>query len=247
VAIAATQRIHQWTFAQTSVLFFLVAGVLGSLVVSLTGLRIFGESSTLSNAYRHLGPHPWWHLVQRCGWALLQLLGFCLFLFPGLILAYFRPFRTEARVLRNIQPGLHDSRTTKWMDKASSQLSGKWVALVGHGLLLWGALLLTLDFATTWLLGLPLLMGRLSVDPAYANDQGEILQTILRFLWSDPVVLVVELAVAQFVFVYLRIAWFLQYVDLRVRDDCWDVELKLRQEVEQLRPRPIGGNDASAA
>ena len=204
VAIGATHRIHQWTFPQMSALFFLAAGVLGSLVVSLTGLRVFGESPTLWTAYSHLGPRAWWYLIQRCGWSLLQLLGFCLFVLPGVILAYLRPFRTEARVLRSIHPGLHNARTTRLLDTNSSRLSGHWIALLGHGLLLWGALLLTFDFATTWLLGLPVLIGRLGLDPSYAHDGGEIFRATLQFLWSDPVVLVVELAVALFVFVYLR-------------------------------------------
>jgi hypothetical protein len=56
-----------------------------------------------------------------------------------------------------------------------------------------------------------------------------------------------EMAVALFVFMYLRIAWFLTYIDLRIREDCWDVELKLTQETEQLRPRGEGRSDASAA
>jgi hypothetical protein len=247
VLIGALYQIHQWSLPQVVVLFFLAIGVLGALVASLTGLLVFGESPTLSRAYGHLGPLAWWYLIKRCGWSLLQLLGFCLFVLPGLILANHWAFRTEARVLRNIHSVLHSSRITQLLDKDSSRLTGYWMALLGHGLLLWGALLLTFDFTTTWLLGLPLLMGRLGLDPSYANDSGEISRATLRFLWSDPVVLAAELAVALFVFIYLRIAWFLHYVDLRVRDDCWDVELKLRQEVEQLRSGIAGRNDATTA
>jgi hypothetical protein len=245
--IGATYRLHSWTFPQASVLFFLAAGVLGTLVAALTGAQVFSARPSLSRAYRLLGPRPWWYLTQRCVRSLLQLPGFFLFLYPGLLLSYHWPFRTEARVLHNIEPILHRARDTQLLDKEPSQLAGIWFTLVGQGLLLWGVLLLTVDFATTWLLGTPVLMGRLGIDPAYADDSGAILRATLQFLWSDPLVLVVELAVALFVFVYLRITWFLSYIDLRVRNDCWDVELNLRQEAAQLQRGIEERTDATAA
>ncbi len=245
--IGATHRLHVWTLPQAAVLFFLAAGVLGTLVASLTAALVFGAPSTLKQAYQLLGPRPWWYLTQRCVRSLLQLLGFLLFFFPGLLLAYHKPFRTEARVLHNIQPVLHRSRDTLLLDKETSHLAGIWFTLLVQGLLLWGVLLLTVDFAATWLLGTPVLMGRLGLDPAYANEKGAILRATLQFLWSDPLVLVVEMVVALFVFMYLRIVWFLMYVDFRVRNDCWDVELKLRREAAQLRDGMKGGTDATAA
>lgn len=245
--IGATHRLYSWTLPLASVLFFLAAGVLGTLVAALTGAQIFGTRATLSQAYRLLGPRAWWYLTQRCLRSLLQLPGFFLLLYPGLLLAYHWPFRTEARVLHNIDPVLHRDRDTQLLDKEPSRPSGIWFTLAGQGVLLWGVLLLTVDFATTWLLGTPVLMGRLGIDPAYADDSGAILRATVQFLWSDPWVLVVELAVALFVFMYLRITWFLSYIDLRVRNDCWDVELKLRQEAAQLQFGTERKSDANAA
>lgn len=245
--IGATYRFHSWTLPQASVLCFLAAGVLGTLVAALTGAQVFGVGTTLSQAYSLLGPRAWWYLTQRCARSLLQLPAFFLLLYPGLLLAYHWPFRTEARVLHNIDPVLHRDQDTRLLDKEPSQLSGIWFTLVGQGVLLCGVLLMTVDFATTWLLGTPVLMGRLGIDPAYADDSGAILQATLQFLWSDPLVLVVELAVALFVFMYLRITWFLSYIDLRVRNDCWDVELKLRQEAAELRGGIERKSDATAA
>ncbi len=245
--IGLTCRLHPWTFPQASVLFFVSAGVLGTLVASLTAARVFSVSPTLSQAYRLLGPRAWWYLTQRTARSLLQLPGFFLLLYPGLLLAYHWPFRTEARVLHNLEPVLHRPRDTALLDKEPSQLAGIWFTLAGQGLLLWGVLLLTVDFASTWLLGTPVLMGRLGIDPAYADDSGAILRAMLKFLWSDPLVLVVELAVALFVFMYLRITWFLSYIDLRVRNDCWDVELKLQQEAAELCRASEGSTDATAA
>lgn len=245
--IAATHGIHAWTLPQAGVLFFVAAGVLGTLVASLTGALVFGIPPTLSQAYLLLGPHPWWYLFQRCVRSLLQMPAFLLLLYPGLLLAYRWPFRTEARVLQNIQPALHRPRDTQLLDKQSTPLGGIWITLFGQGLMLWGTLLLTIDFAATWLLGTPVLMKRLGLDPAYADDMWAIFQATLKFLWSDPLVLAVELALTLFVFLYLRITWFLMYIDLRVRNDCWDVELKLQQEAAQLQHGLPGRTDATAA
>ena len=33
------------------------------------------------------------------------------------------------------------------------------------------------------------------------------------------------------------LAWFFAYVDLRIRRDCWDLELALAEEAQRWRPR----------
>ncbi len=36
----------------------------------------------------------------------------------------------------------------------------------------------------------------------------------------------------------MRLAWFFTYVDLRIREDCWDLEVALQAEVARGHFRP---------
>jgi hypothetical protein len=56
----------------------------------------------------------------------------------------------------------------------------------------------------------------------------------MQFLWSDPIVVTAALAVAFLVYPIGRLAWFFCYMDVRVRRDCWDMELLIIQEAERL-------------
>ncbi|HBH52424.1 MAG TPA: hypothetical protein DDY91_11085 [Planctomycetaceae bacterium] len=234
VLIATTGRVFDWTWPRALVAAVVASGFLGTLVASLTGQLMFGEPVSVAGACRRLGPRPWWFLLQRCFRRSVEMFALAMLVLPGVLLVSRWPFRTEARILRNIDPVLHGERSTKLLDLESSRVMSLWFSLAGYGVMLWSMLLLTADFASNWLLGTPLLMGRLGLDTAYASENREVLIAVFKFLWKDPVVLMVEVAIGLFVFVYLRITWFLCYLDLRVRDDCWDVELKLRRESERL-------------
>ena len=91
-----------------------------------------------------------------------------------------------------------------------------------------------MDFAATTLLGWPILLGRLKVDMSYLSDMGDMLGYVFQFLWSDPIVITAGLAVAFLVYPIARLAWFFCYIDVRVRRDCWDVELQILQEAQRL-------------
>jgi len=232
--IATTGRIFEWTWPRALLAAAVASGFLGTLVAAQTGQLMFGEPLSVAGAYRRLGPRPWWFLLQRCFRRILEVLGFAVLVLPGVLLVSRWPFRTEARVLRSVDPVLHGERATKLLDQDSSRVMACWFSLAGYGVMLWGMLLLTAEFASTWLLGAPLLMGRLGLDTAYAGEMREVFVAFFKFLWKDPVVLMVEVGIALFVFVYLRITWFLCYLDLRIREDCWDVELKMRREADRL-------------
>jgi hypothetical protein len=95
-------------------------------------------------------------------------------------------------------------------------------------------LLFTFDFASSHLLGLPILLGRLKIDMSYFENFWYAMGHALQFLWSDPIVVTAALAVAFLVYPIGRLAWFFCYIDVRVRRDCWDVELSIIQEAERL-------------
>jgi hypothetical protein len=92
----------------------------------------------------------------------------------------------------------------------------------------------TVDSASELLLGLPILTGRSKMDASYLGNFGERFDYFFHFLGTDPVVITAALAVALMVYPIARLTWFFCYMDVRVRRDCWDIELQIIQEARRL-------------
>lgn len=213
---------------------FLTSGPLGVLTAAATAPAAFGEELTVRNALRRLGPRPWWPLLRSLLMRIVELAGLCLCLAPGVFLITHDGFYAEQRLLSKLARHLHDKRTDRLLRGEFSDLVGRLIPLAGYGMLLWLILLVTFDFASSRLLGLPILFGRLGVDPTYLTDLGEMIVAAVKFVGTDPLVEAFTVGTALLVYIHLRIAWFLCYIDVRVRRDCWDIELQILQETERL-------------
>jgi hypothetical protein len=55
-----------------------------------------------------------------------------------------------------------------------------------------------------------------------------------ELLARDPLVLAALTATALLVYPINRLAWFFCYIDIRVRKDCWDLELRLEKKTREL-------------
>jgi hypothetical protein len=143
-------------------------------------------------------------------------------------------FFVEQWALSKMDRHLHDRRASELLKGEIGDLYIRSASVFVFCILLWLMLLVTADLVSTYLLGLPLLMGRLGVDWSYLRADDNGVSYVARFLWGDPVVLTSVLAVALLVYPLGRLSWFFCYVDVRVRRDCWDVELQIMQEAERL-------------
>lgn len=215
------------------VLFF-ATSPLGVLLMTGAAPCAFGEPFTWRRTWAHLG----WRGAAALGWGLilrcLVALGLVLFIFPGCLLAVRTGFFVEQAALSKLARHLHDRRTDELL---KGELGDLFVRAAGIGMfctLLWFVLLLTMDFVSSNLLGLPILLGRMKLDIAYVSDFGDFLDYLFRFLWRDPIVVTSAIAVALLVYPLGRLAWFFCYLDVRVRRDCWDMELQILQEAERL-------------
>jgi hypothetical protein len=161
-------------------------------------------------------------------------LGFVTFLFPGWYIAVRSGFFAEQSVLSRLDRHLHDRRTNELLKGEIGDLFQRSAGLVVFCGLLWFVLLVTVDFASARLLGIPILWGRVTVDTSYLGGFMESVPYLMDFLWSDPVVVTAALACALYAYVIGRLAWFFCYIDVRVRRDCWDMELAILQEARRL-------------
>ena len=143
-------------------------------------------------------------------------------------------FFVEQAALSNMARHLHDRRADELLKGELGDLSFRLLWISVYCSLIWLSLLLTFDALAGHLFGLPIFIGRLKVDMEYAKDIPDAVYYALSFMWNDSIVVTSMLAVALLVYPLARMAWFFCYIDVRVRRDCWDMELAMVREAERL-------------
>lgn len=216
------------------VVFLFATVVLGTFVTTGAALCTFGEQFTIGSTLHRLRWLGWRLVAEGALWRLLTVIGLPFGLVPGAYVAVRTGFSVEKRVLSNLGRHLHDRRTSELLKGEIGDLVVRAVSIILFTVLLWVMLVMTIDFASTYLLGYPILWGRLNLDLEYLGGFFAGVGYALGFFWSDPAIVTLGLASAFLAYVPARIAWFFCYIDVRVRRDCWDMELKMLREAERL-------------
>lgn len=229
---------------------------LGVLLTWNSALFTFGHSNRFPSLRHQLNPQLV-RLMIRClfdrsllfiGPALIFfsgnifiMLGFIFLLFPGIWLALRNGFRVEQSSLRFV--GIASQQGTSHDHRLKDLVSHDFGTLFFRGLmtfffcyLLTFILFITFDYLSYTLLEFPILIGQIPYlfDPE-SIDQS--LSNILMLMTSDPRVLTFLTGFILLVYPIGRIAWFFTYLDLRVRLDCWDMELRMAETSQQLTLR----------
>jgi hypothetical protein len=215
-----------------TVLVFLEAPLATALVTAYLGQAMFAERPSLVQAARDLRPRLgqllWYGLVVRFllpvwwlvavgiepidpegGIALLVMLTFCLGMVRGLRPFLFEVILLERNPWRNPSGGL----TTARRSAALHQPSGG--ELFGH-------------FVLAMIIGSAMAVGlwlTLWYFRAHLTNEVEFAETM--FVYMLPVAM-------WLVAGYMSVVRFLSYLDLRIRHEGWEVELRMRAEGAQL-------------
>lgn len=172
------------------------------------------------------------------------LFGVLLSLF-SLVLALRTGFVAESKVLASLDEQLRGQGLRDLVKKEGGDLLVRSWLLLGFGWLLTLVIFFTIDWACG-LLGYPILIGRIgqvvpleklsgsSSGRGFFSAVGALISSSLTMLLQDPRCLAVFAAAVMLVYPIVRLAWFFCYIDLRVRRDCWDMELLFRQEARRL-------------
>lgn len=214
----------------------LVTGPLGILLTRGVAEATFGDPLTWAGLLRT--PRALAGVTARVLGARLAIaIGTILCLLPGLLAASRWGFLTESHVLSKLQRKGHDRRTGELIKAEYSDLTLRLAVLLTFGVFLWLLMLLTLDAAVTVVWGSSPLVGRLSAlgqDIGVGFD-GEVFFTDLgTLMFQDRAALSLQTVAFFLVYPVIRIAWYFCYIDLRVRRDCWDMELALLHATRQL-------------
>jgi len=181
--------------------------------------------------------------LRRCGVRLLAvavlsrltiLVSLLLGTVAGLWVAAWLGFLTEATILNSLEErGLHDRSATALARKDLGDLVSRLILISLFGLLVAIVLFATLDFAFQVLLAVPLFTGRLEFGDDWISQA-------FALLWSDPAVTTLQMAALTLAYLPCRLAWWLCYVDARVRRRLWDMELQMLQQADRLAGVPEG-------
>lgn len=232
-----------WLAARTdygllwAVLILALATVpLGVCLVTGAAMLAFGEPWRLSAVLRRGLGRQWQTVLTLSLLRPVLLALYTLAFFPGVWLAVQMGFMAESRVFAAWRKRRHEHQTADLLRLEFSDLTVRAVALWLFGAVLWGVAVVTIDFAATVLFGTPLIVTRLMEqlrDPWGYAEFDQVAERFFRFIFCDPPALTVAVVAALPVYVLCRLAWFFSYVDVRIRRDCWDLEVALAEESHQ--------------
>ena len=170
-------------------------------------------------------------------------LGFIYLLFPGIWLALRNGFRVEQSSLN--YAGIASQEGTSHDHRMKDLVSHDFGTLFVRGAitfifcyLLTFVLFITFDYLSYSLLEFPILIGQIpylfdpeSVDQSVSN--------IILLVTSDPRVLTFLTGFILLIYPIGRIAWFFTFIDLRVRLDCWDMELRMADVSQKMAMKEV--------
>jgi hypothetical protein len=209
----------------STLLFFVSSPWLGAAVVAGAGPGVFGDPFTVRRALRLFFARfmtlTFLQLATRFAVAMLACAG----LVPGLWLAVRYGFTSELLLLE--QGSALDRRSGELMRGTAMTLLIRSVVILVFSICVVMSLFVLLDIFSGTALGLPILVGRQSSMLA--------LDEWFDMLFLDPIAVTAVQAVMWLVYPLARLAWFFCYLDVRIRQECWDVELDFRIESRRLQ------------
>ncbi|MCA9073117.1 MAG: hypothetical protein KDA84_29545 [Planctomycetaceae bacterium] len=210
ISVARSQRID-W---RTGQMFF--------LSLCLRSLCVLGPALVLFPPFKD------WRL------ALVVLLA----TIPGIWLALRTGFLLEQTCSARLDPALQNDHVGLVLKEETGELFGRATWMTQFSLFVWGVLFITADALASLIFRTPIFLGRLNSLPA-GSDLEEYLKHGWDLLFRDPVVLTTLTSTALLVYLVNRLAWFFCYIDIRVRRDCWDLELKILRTSRLLSQKTV--------
>lgn len=226
-----------WLIASGCLAWFSVP--LGSLLVTYAAALAFREPMSLSR----MGYQAFWKSLPTLlmkGVVRLAVLGLSCLIIPSLMLLTLGGFQTESRILSQYRAHSHERRTQDLVRRSYSDLLMRMGLMTLFGCLLWIILTLTVDAACKLLFDVSPVLGPLAAagqNPWGFLDEEDVLLNVFSAAFTDPSVLATSVATGLVTYAILRLAWFFTYVDLRIRDDCWDLEFALSAEADRWETR----------
>lgn len=194
--------------------------------------------ATLNRAVVACGPAVF---LYKPSWSSFAL-GLVLFLFPGCWLAVRSGFVFERTCLPRLERRRHARRIRELITGSFRHLFDAVFRVNLFCVLLWIVLVTTLEFVLDLLLQVSFIwspLKQLWADGGFQfgvrSDFFQFFEFAVDYLLHSPGVATMLCAVGLLVYVIGRLGWFFCYLDARVRQDCWDIEMRFVQSAERLQ------------
>lgn len=211
------------------ILFAVFTALFSGALVAAIGPQVFGvrisTRAALLSLRQRLGPFLLLSLLAR---GLQLLTSFCV-VFPSVFVTAWCGHLSETMMLEKT-PMSQVMPRLSWLASGGGyarNLGRVTSLLLFWGLLSFGLLMLT-DLLASALFHVEILHGQLSLAGPDADVQ---LQSVA---FDDPLLLTTLQIVLWLPYPVVRVAWFFCYLDQRIRNECWDLDLQFRIEAIRL-------------
>ena len=225
-----------WLYGRTSAnllipticIFLFFSSFANAVIVAAVGPQVFGVPMSFGSALKLLKARFWLYTIAMFVTRILQAAtGFCL-VFPSILVTAYFGHLPEVLLLERT-PGAQVTQRLSWLGKGGglSRNIGRLIGLSAFWAALSIGIFLIVDLLSNILFNMPVFSGTVAYSP-------DVTQSLQSRLIDNPAVMVVAQASVWIPYPVIRVAWFFCYLDQRIRNECWDLELQFRTESIRL-------------
>lgn len=236
---AAPSCLLVWAYGQMAgsdilipclLIFAVFCMLLSGAMVAAVGPLVFGVSIRKRAAIRAVFSRI---IVYGFIASLVRATGMCL-IFPMVLLMAWAGHLPEVMFLEKTA-GNRISERLSWLTKGGgySRNFGRLIAISALWLLMALGLFKTIDFGGYYLLNVTIFSHQIPFGPDFWTEFASSL--------IDDVNVTLVLHISLWLtYPIVRLAWFFCYLDQRIRNECWDIDVQFRTETVRLREQASG-------
>ena len=213
----------------TIVIFLIFSSVFSSLLVGCIGPQVFGVPISVRSSVKAWRKRFWaWFLLSFVMRFMQAITGFC-FVLPSIFVTSYAGHMPEVLLLEQA-PINSVIKRLSWLAGGGgySRNLGRLTGLMVFWVVLSFGLFLILDFLATVLFNSPIFFKILFNS---SQNMGDV---FTQLLYDDPKMLTAIQLTVWLPYPVIRLAWFFCYLDQRIRNECWDLQLQFRVEAARL-------------
>ncbi|MEZ6124782.1 MAG: hypothetical protein R3C49_16660 [Planctomycetaceae bacterium] len=212
----------------SAIIFGFFSMLASGAIVATVGPQVFGVPMSVRAALKGLLQRSLPYIFLG---TLARMTGFCVVV-PLLPVMAWCGHLPEVMFLE--RSGLNSiTQRLSWLCKGGgfSRNLGRILTLTAFWALAAFGLFMVIDVLSGLVFNLPILFGTIAPGP-------DLREAFLSKLFDDPAVMTMLQVCLWLTYPIVRLAWFFCYLDQRIRNECWDLELQFRTEAIRLEEQP---------